>query len=188
MLRRLTIAMAMVGAMSAPAAAQFSNRDVEKFDAIKLLLDNRKVLKIDERQRGELERLHVPVKWNIKKLSARVDSAQRDMDGGRGGMRGSRGVGGSDDSNLSPEALRARLLAARKTLLEALAELRREYELTGTDALGVLTDAQRPRALELIKKRSDDLRTMVDDAGFGAAARRDERRDSSEPSGARVMA
>ena len=176
MLHRLTIAMALAVTIPAVALAQFSNSNIEKFDAIKLLLDNRKALKVDDHQRAALEKLREPVKWNIKKLAARVDSAQRDMDGGRMGMRGGRGGGGSsDEPTLSPEAQRARMLAARKVIMDALVELQRENELTSADALAVLTEAQRPRATELLKKRREDLKRMVDDAGFGASIRRDDR-------------
>ncbi len=175
MLRRLTIAMVLAVTIPAAALAQFSNSNIEKFDAIKLLLDNRKALKVDDQQRAALEKLREPVKWNIKKLAARVDSAQRDMDGGRMGMRGGRGGGSSDEPTLSPEAQRARMLAARKVIMDALVELQRENEQTSADALAVLTEAQRPRATELLKKRREDLKRMVDDAGFGAAGRRDDR-------------
>jgi hypothetical protein len=52
MLRSLTTAVLLAVTIPAIGVAQFSNRAIEKFDPVKLLLDNRKAL-------GKIGRAHV---------------------------------------------------------------------------------------------------------------------------------
>ncbi len=150
--------------------SQITKKQVEKFNPVRVLLDHRKDLAIDDKQREALEQLNDPVKWNITKLAARIDSAQRDMEGGSKGMRfgGQRGGGAQsdDEKQMSPEEHRQRIIAGRAILIAAVAELQRENEMASSDALKVLTDAQRDKATPILRKHNEDLTRILQDAGF----------------------
>lgn len=156
--------------------SQLSRKTIEKFDPVRLLLDKRKELKLDEKQRAELESQDESIKWNIGKLAARIDSAQRGMGTTRSSAgRGRRGAPPSEDPLRSPEASREKMLADRKIIIESIAELQRENDLRTGDALSVLTAEQRPQAGELLKKRTAELLRILDDAGYTAAVRASQR-------------
>jgi hypothetical protein len=162
---------------------KLSTKDIQKFDPIKVILDKKKDLKLDDPQRTSLGDLENEVQWNIKRLSARIDSTQKAMHpkeplgaaddspyngSGRGG-RGARGGGNSSAEDAppeTPEVRRQRLLDGRKIIGEAVVDLQREHDSACVHALAVLNDAQRSAANVLLKKRDDELAKLLKDSGF----------------------
>jgi hypothetical protein len=168
-----------------PAEAVFSNlssRNIQRFDPVKVILDKKKDLKLDDKQLADLTQLEQQVQWNIKRLAARIDTAQKLMNkegggggspdfgsAGRGGRSGGRG-GSSGDPDAKPETpseRRDRVLRARRTITEAVADLQIEHDSSRKLALSYLRDAPLAAATALLKKHDDDLAKMLMDAGLG---------------------
>lgn len=164
------------------APSRLSSRAMQKFDAIKLILDKKKDLKIEDAQRGGLTELEDQVQWNIKRLSGRVDSVQKASAGRNspasddgaytgGGVSSGRGRGGGrrsdgDVPDEPPEVRRQRILEGRRIVNESVQELQREFDSSSARALRLLSDAQRPAAADLLTRRATELQKMLKDAGF----------------------
>jgi hypothetical protein len=162
-----------------------SSRSIQRFDPVKVILDKKKDLKLDDKQIADLTQLEHQVQWNIKRLAARIDTAQKLMNkegagggspdfgsAGRGGRGGGRG-GSSGDPDAKPETpseRRDRVLLARKTILEAVADLEIEHKSSKELVLSYLHDAPLAAATALLKKHDDDLAKMLKDAGLGPKA------------------
>lgn len=161
--------------------ATLSSRSIQRFDPVKVILDKKKDLKLDDKQVADLTQLEKQVQWNIKRLAARIDSAQKLMNKegaggspdfgsvGRGG-RGGRGGGDPEAKPETPSERRDRVLVARKTILEAVGDLQIEHQSSEDLALSYLHDAPLAAAQALLKKHDDDLAKMLKDAGFGPKA------------------
>jgi hypothetical protein len=162
-----------------------SSRSIQRFDPVKVILDKKKDLKLDDKQIADLTQLEKQVQWNIKRLAARIDTAQKLMNkegagggspdfssAGRGGRSGGRGLGGGDPDAKpeTPSERRDRVLRARQTILEAVADLQVEHKSSEDLALSYLHDASLAGAQELLKKHDDDLAKMLKDAGLGPKA------------------
>ncbi|HYV99041.1 MAG TPA: hypothetical protein VE967_16415 [Gemmatimonadaceae bacterium] len=170
--RAALIMLLPVAASAMQGESEISKKTVEKFDPIRLLIEKQKELKLTDKQRADLEELDAPVKWNIRKLAARVDSAQHGMGTMRSGRGGGRGRGSSTDDEpaRSPEEMRARLIANLKIIVEAIADLQKEYELRTTESLKALSAEQQAPALQIINRRRDELTRILNDSGYRQGA------------------
>jgi hypothetical protein len=158
---------------------ELSSKDIGKFDPVKLLLDKHQDLKLDDQQTRTLTQLDSSVKLDNKLLADRIDSAQKALadnanarstrGSGRRGGGGSAGGGGSTGSGSSDSTSvrsRGRAIPERQVIADALTILRREKDSVGLQALTILTEAQRPKANQLLKKRDDELTKILKGAGY----------------------
>lgn len=159
--------------------SNLSSKKIQQFDPVKVILDKKRDLKLDDKQIADLTQLENQVQWNIKRMGARIDTAQKSLNRESGGGtnfgagRGGRGGRGGDVQAPpeTPAQRRDRVLRARQTIIESVADLQREHDSARTLALAMLNATQGPGASELLNKHDDDLAKMLKDAGFGPKAR-----------------
>jgi hypothetical protein len=170
------------GGRGGPSYDDLSAKDIGKFDPIKLMLDNHKDLKLDIAETATLKQFDSTAQLDNKRLFNRIDSLQKSIaknasnagnrggrggGGGGGGGYGRRGGGGGSDTSADGASRpRTRGSSERQTIANTLTELRRAKDSLSLRALGILTEAQRPKANELLKKRDDELAKIVKGAGF----------------------
>lgn len=149
-----------------PSGPRITRNDVEKFSAIRIVVDKRKELKLTDQQVKQL-REQIPLEETaLDDRLARFDSLR---------MAVRRRAGADEDEE------RARTSLARQELMASIAAIRAGYDSTFTAALELLADDQRASARTVVEKeraeREEDLRERMNGGagmrgGEGGGARR----------------
>ncbi|HYC51796.1 MAG TPA: hypothetical protein VEB19_11855 [Gemmatimonadaceae bacterium] len=141
---------------SSSGAPRFSTKDVEEFSAIKIVVEKRKDLKLNDDQAKTLRDLSKQEDEALKPRMQILDSL-------RLAMR----VRPGEDADLE----RARTSIARQEVLRVVGEIRTGYDSTFQAGLPVLDETQRKSAMELVErertKREDELREKLGGGGRG---------------------
>jgi len=130
----------------APKGPTLRVRDLEDQSPLKLLLDKRKDLKLTDAQLAQLKSAEDKVKEQNAPLFKSVDSYLRDMK--------------NASSSPSDEA-RTKARDARSGIMEALKELRTNYDASLKDVLPQLDADQQTKANELVEKQRQDGEKML---------------------------
>ncbi len=128
------------GDRSAARMAEFSAKDFEKQNPIKLLIDKRKDLNLTTPQLARLGSLDDSLKVKNDTIYARLDSLSKVM---------RQAASGSADERGSVSAIR-RVFGA------ALAEVQDNFDAAGRTALTIMDDQQRKPAQDLLDKQRKD--------------------------------
>jgi hypothetical protein len=132
-------------------AGFMAKRDLDQFDPVKLLLDKKKDLRLDEAQKGQIETLHKPLRRSWDSLFKVIDKAQWDA-------QSSKKNGAADGMSLTEKAEAAQ---AQQTIQKMLVELRTALGKGGADAVALLTEEQKSKAKELLDAQRKEMAASV---------------------------
>jgi hypothetical protein len=127
---------------------QLSNRDVEDMSPIKLIIDKRKDLKLTDDQLKSLKDVE-------SKLKEKNDPSFHALDSLRRAAQPPLHDPSDDD--------KARMMSARRTAVSVVSAIRDNYDASLKDALAVLDETQRPKAVELTEKQRKDAEDALKD-------------------------
>jgi len=143
---------------SSAAAPRFSAKDVEGFSALRIVVEKRKDLKLNDDQSKQLRDLTKQEDEALKPRLSVLDSLRLAM----------RVRPGED-----PDLERARTALARQEVLRVIDEIRAGYDSTFKVGLPVLDGVQQKSAQELVQRardeREQDLREKISGGGRGPA-------------------
>jgi len=132
---------------------QLSNRDVEDMSPIKLIIDKRKDLKLTDDQLKGLKDVEA-------KLKEKNDPSFHALDSLRRAAQPPLHDPSDDD--------KARMMSARRTAMSVVGAIRDNYDASLKDALALLDETQRPKAVELTEKQRKDAEDTMKDKLGGA--------------------
>jgi hypothetical protein len=121
------------------AVAVMSKKDVEELDPVKLILEKKKDIKIDEAQKVQIEAMYKPLNKTFDSLFKIVDKAQFDGQALRKNSAGDQSI-----------ATRLKICDANQVTQKAYVELREAYTKGGADVLAILRDDQKAKANEIL--------------------------------------
>ena len=133
-----------------------TEKDVEKQDPVRLLLDKHKKLKLDKAQIARLDTMDARLRAQNGPFYLRVDSLHKTFKAPSGG--GFRSM--SDDDRLS-------MMENRQALRETLTQLRENNRVARDGAIGVLTELQKQKAYDLLEKQLEESDKMMREPGGG---------------------
>ena len=133
-----------------------TEKDVEKQDPVKLLLDKHKKLKLDKTQIARLDTLGVRLRAQNGPFYLRVDSLHKTFKAPSGG--GFRSM--SDDDRLS-------MMENRQSLFETLTQVRENNRAARDGAVAVLREPQKQKAYELLEKQLEESDKLMRQPGGG---------------------
>ena len=132
---------------------QLSNRDVDDMSPIKLIIDKRKDLKLTDDQLKGLKDVEA-------KLKEKNDPSFHALDSLRRAAQPPLHDPSDDD--------KARMMSARRTAVSVVGAIRDNYDASLKDALALLDETQRPKAVELTEKQRKDAEDTLKDKLGGA--------------------
>jgi hypothetical protein len=127
---------------------KLSNKDIENFSPIKLLIDKRKDLKLTDDQLAKLKDREDKLKESMKPSFGALDSLRRIA---------------TPASRNPDEGDRARMMDTRRRFTEVVTGIRVQYDGAATDAVSVLDETQQKQANDLIQKQRAEADEMVRD-------------------------
>jgi hypothetical protein len=127
---------------------KLSNKDIENFSPIKLLVDKRKDLKLTDDQLAKLKDREDKLKESMKPSFGALDSLRRIA---------------TPASRNPDEGDRARMMDTRRRFTEVVTGIRVQYDGAATDAVSVLDETQQKQANDLIQKQRAEADEMVRD-------------------------
>ena len=141
---------------SSAAAPRFSTKDVEEFSALRIVVEKRKDLKLNDDQAKQLRDLTKQEEEALKPRLTVLDSLRLAM----------RVRPGED-----PDLERARTTLARQEVLRVIDEIRTGYDSTFKVGLPLLDEGQQKSAQDLVQRerqdREQDLRDKIGGGGRG---------------------
>jgi hypothetical protein len=124
---------------------KLSNKDIENFSPIKLLIDKRKDLKLTDDQLAKVKDREDKLKESMKPSFGALDSLRRIA---------------TPASRNPDEGDRARMMESRRRFTEVVTGIRVQYDAAASDAVSLLDETQQKQAKELFDKQraeADDV-------------------------------
>jgi hypothetical protein len=132
-----------------------SNKDIERLNPIKALVDHRKDLAVTDEQLKQLKDLDARVKAENDSLFHQLDSLRKEM----------------KPSTAAPAVESIRVRGLRTSLVEVITAIRENYDRAEPDALGVLAEPQQKAASELLETQQQDAEKMLQEKLGGRPGR-----------------